>query len=84
MKENNIHRLVFSKNVIEFVTVASEFCLTMEKVSAHLPAESIARLQKLLPLLYLKATLLPETEKVLDDELEKFVTEFDYNILYQK
>ena len=44
MKENNIHRLVFSKNVIEFVTVASEFCLTMEKVSAHLPGESIAKL----------------------------------------
>lgn len=84
MDDNSLHPLVFSKNVIEFVTVASEYCLTVERISNHQVSESISKLQKLLPLIYLKATLLPNTEKVMDDELEKFISEFDYNVLHQK
>lgn len=84
MEGNNLHQVVFSKNVIEFVTVASEFCIAMEKISTNRLSESLPKIQKLLPLLYLKGTLLPETEKVLEDELEKHVTELEYNVLHQK
>src|SRR5690606_11626554 len=31
-----------------------------------------------------KATLLPATEKMLDEELEKYVSELDYNVLQQR
>jgi hypothetical protein len=41
-------------------------------------------LQKVMPLLYLKAAMLPKTEKRLDDELEKYVSELDYNVLQQR
>ena len=81
--ESNINQLVYSKNVIEFVTIANEFCYIIEG-AGKIPIQSnLQKLQKILPLLYLKAALLPETEIILDEELEKYVTEFDYN-LYNK
>jgi len=84
MDENSLFDIVYSKNVVEFVTVASEYCKTVESVLHHSLQENLIKLQKLLPLTYLKAALLPQTEKVLEEEPEKFVTELDYNVLHQK
>jgi hypothetical protein len=76
--------VVYSKNVVEFVTVANGFCGLIENVG-HIPVEqNLKNLQRLLPLLYLKASMLPENEKVLDDELEKYVSELDYNMWQQR
>lgn len=84
MQEADLHSVVYSKNVVEFVTVANEYCGFIEKIS-HIPAEqNIKHLQKVLPLLYLKATMLPKNEKLLEEELEKYVSELDYNVLQQK
>jgi hypothetical protein len=82
--ENNIYQLVYSKNVIEFVTVANEYCKTIETVAKFPLGENLQKIQKILPLLYLKTTMLPKTENVLDEELEKYVTELDYNVHYRK
>ena len=76
--------IVYSKNVVEFVTVANEYCAMLEQVAKYSARENIAKLQKILPLLYLKATLLPKTEQVLEDELEKYISELDYNVIHQK
>ena len=78
------HQLVYSKNVIEFVTVANEYCAIVEKGTKASAQENLQKLQKILPLLYLKAAMLPKTEQVMDDELEKYISELDYNVLYQK
>jgi hypothetical protein len=78
------HQVVYSRNVVEFVTVASEYCSSVEQ-AAKFPAESnLQKMQKLLPLLYLKASMLPKTERLLDEELEKYISELDYNMLHQK
>jgi len=78
------HQIVYSKNVVEFVTVASEYCTSVEMV-AKIPAEAnLQKMQKLLPLLYLKAAMLPKTERLLEEELEKYISELDYNVLHQK
>lgn len=82
--ENTLHQLVYSRNVIEFLTVANEFCRIIEGVEDNHLHDSLSRLQKILPLLYLKAALLPENEIVLDDDIEKHVTEFDYNLYNRK
>ena len=79
-----VSEIVYSKNVVEFVTVANEYCSMVEQVSKSSADENLRKLQKMLPLLYLKATLLPTTEQLLEDELEKYVTELDYNLLHQK
>jgi hypothetical protein len=84
MSEEGLNSLVYSKNVIELITVANEFCSFLERSEDMETADFMSRLQKLLPLLYLKASLLPEFELEPDDELEKFVTELDYNLIQQK
>jgi hypothetical protein len=84
MSEENLNPVVYSKNVVEFVTVANEYCGTVEKVSELTAEENLKKLQKILPLLYLKATMLPHPEKLLEDELEKYVSELDYSLLHQK
>ena len=84
MSEEGLNSLVYSKNVIELITVANEFCSFLERSEEIESSDFLGRLQKLLPLLYLKASLLPEFEIEADDELEKFVTELDYNLIQQK
>jgi hypothetical protein len=78
------HDLVYSKNVIEFVTVANEYCITIEHVAKLPVLENLQKLQKIIPLLYLKTTVLPRPEQLLEEELEKYVTELDYNVLHLK
>ncbi len=84
MENQDTHQIVYSKNAVEFVTVASEYCSTIENAAHHSALENLQRLQKLLPLLYIKASVLPKIENVLDEELESYVTELDYNVLHQR
>jgi len=84
MGNQEVHSVVYSKNVVEFVTVANEYCGSVENVSRHSAQENLEKLQKLLPLLYIKVSVIPKIEPVLEEELEKYVTELDYNILHQK
>ncbi len=84
MREEGLNSLVYSKNVIEFITVANEFCSFLERADEMESADFLGRLQKLLPFLYIKASLIPEFEFEADDDLEKYVTEVDYNIIQQK
>lgn len=84
MENKDTYQIVYSKNTVEFVTVAHEYCTTIENVSSFSPMENLNKLQKLLPLLYLKASLVPKIESVLEEDLERYVSELDYNIIYQK
>jgi len=85
MSKEVFSEVVYSKNVIEFVTVANEYCSFVESVDHFTRKDFLSRIQKLFPLLYLKASLLPEPDAVVsDDEPEKFVTEDDYNFILNK
>lgn len=74
-------QVIFDKNSIEFVTVAAEFCAFVEKANTMSKATFIDRTLKLLPLLYLKALLIPECEVMGEDDLQTYVTEEDYEHL---
>jgi hypothetical protein len=69
---------VYSRNVIEFVAVANEFCKYTEHASEIKGDEMLRIMQRILPLMYLKASLLPKLDPVFDDGNEKFVTESDW------
>lgn len=69
---------VYSRNVIEFVAVANEFCKYSERASALKGDELLKILQRILPLMYLKASLLPQLTPFFEDGNEKFVTESDW------
>ena len=75
MKSSN--QPIFDANTVEFVTVAAEFCGFLERTPEMQPDEFVDRSLKLLPLLYLKASLLPDCEPLDDIEPETFVTETD-------
>jgi hypothetical protein len=74
--------IVYSPAVIDFVTVAAETCLFLENATEQTREDFIIKSVKILPLLYLKASLLEIPEPVFDDQPERFVTEEDY--LYVK
>ena len=70
---------VFSRNVVEFVAVANEYCKYVEHASDIKGDEMLKIMQRILPLMYLKASLLPKLEPFFEDGNEKFVTEADWN-----
>lgn len=71
--------LVYSHDVVEFVTVAVEYCVYLEQGARRKRSQLVDTMQKLLPLLYLKASMLPDLEE--DDTYlsEQLVTEADYD-----
>ena len=72
---------IFDKNVIEFVTVAAEFCAFLERAKRMKRSTFVDTSLKILPLLYLKASMLPKCETIGDEALETYVTEEIYEIL---
>jgi hypothetical protein len=73
---------VYSRHVIEFVAVANEFCKYAEHASEIKGEELLIILQRLLPLLYLKASFLPELTPYFEDGNEKFVGESDWSKIH--
>lgn len=75
--------VVYHHDVIEFVQVAVQFCSHLEQAQTLNRNELVDTLLKLMPLLYLKAQLLPSVESngsfLPDDQ----VTEQDYEFVRQ-
>ncbi len=70
---------VFSRNVVEFVTVALEYCTFLEKCSGLPARDFTSALLRLLPVTYVKCSILPSIESEEESPLEDFVTEDIYN-----
>ncbi len=77
----NKEQVIFSRNTVEFVTVAAEFCAYLERAESLRRKDFVDTILKILPLLYIKASMLPECEMMSDNEPETFVTEDDYEVL---
>ena len=73
-------QVIFDKNSIEFVTVAAEYCGFIERSREVGKQSFVDTALKILPLLYLKASLIPECELMGEGDLEIFVTEEDYEL----
>lgn len=76
MSENPI----YSSPVIDMVTISAEYCVFMEKLREHAVTRRsfLDKISKVLPLLYVKAALLPDLEEMGFDDLEELVSEEDY------
>jgi hypothetical protein len=70
--------IIYNKNVIEFVTVAKEYTGLLEKCNSMNKDNFLKSTLNLLPLIYLKASLLPVFEEPESDESQKFVSETQY------
>lgn len=78
--------IVFDKNVVELVTVAAEYCAFLDKTRNSLDQsefldkeKTINVLMRILPLLYLKALMVPDIETDPEVMTEEYVSESDYN-----
>ena len=80
MSDSNTH-YVYQEPAIEFVTVAVQLCLYLEQVAEHEKSDFIEKMLCLLPLLYIKARLLPKGKEEFDGYSERFVSEQEYEDL---
>lgn len=80
MEEN----IVYSKDVLEFVTVAAEYCAFLETADQNTKSDFFQKSQKLLSVLYLKTSLLQKVEAIYEEGNEKFVGEEDWIYIKNK
>ena len=82
MENSNTH-FVYQQPAIEFVTVAVQLCIYLEKVAEYEREDFLDKILSILPLIYLKARLVPKSELELDGYTEQFVTEQEYEAVRQ-
>ncbi len=73
----------YSGTVVEFVASANEYCKYMERAEELEGEELLKILQRLLPFIYIKGSLLPELDPYFEEGNEKFVKEEDWNRIYE-
>lgn len=78
MTNSHTNNIAYAPVTLDFVTISVEFCSFLERSESIQQADWIKTLLRILPLLYVKATLLPTVETLNDDYLETFVNEQDY------
>lgn len=72
---------IYAHDTLEFVTIAAEYCAFLEQCQERSLQEFADTLLKLLPLLYMKEQMLPETEGSNTFLPDDQVTEEDYNYI---
>jgi len=82
MKNTSIDDITLSKSVIEMATVANEFCYFLENVEGKDKQIILSFTQRILPLLYLKGSLLPDIEPKDASANERFVTEEQWEVVF--
>ena len=82
MNNPETQELVYSKAVAEFITVANDFCIFVEKADHYTKEDIISYFLKVNPLLYIKAALLPEIERNDFEISERYVTEEQYVLIF--
>ncbi len=75
---------IYSQKVLDFVTTCRDYCIFIEQADTPDIKKFIDHSHKLLPLLYLRATLLPLLDSKYEDFNERFVTEKDYESIRKK
>ena len=81
---SNNTKPIYAPSVIDFITVSAEYCVTLEKNEAIEKNEFLSKITKILPLIYVKAAVLPDIDEMEDDYLQDYVTEEDYNFVQNK
>ena len=75
-------KVIYSRQVVEFAASANEYCKYLEGTRDINGIEILKVMQRLLPFIYLRTSLLPMLEPLLEDSNEKTVTEFDWTRMH--
>jgi len=74
--------ITVSKPILEMITVANEFCYYLENAEEKSKTGILEFMNRILPLLYLKGSLLPDIEVENPEANEKFVTEEQWERIF--
>ncbi len=69
------------QNIDDFLLVANEYCMLIESMTEFSKKEFLEKTQKMLSLIYLKASVLPVPDDSEDLYVEKFVQEEDWQFI---
>jgi hypothetical protein len=72
------------KNVMDMLTVANEYCLFTESAEKYELQDICLYYQRVLPLLYLKGSLLPDIEPEDDTLAGKYITEEQWEEIFNR
>lgn len=75
--------VINSKNILEIFTVATEFCIFTESAAKYEIRDMMQYYQKILPLLYLKGSMLNADEPEDNYAAEKYVTETEWEAVFR-
>ena len=75
-------RAVKSRPVLEMLTVANDFTLFIEKAEEYTREQILTYLQRVIPAIYLKASLLPEIIVSDEEAIEHYVTEEQWESVF--
>lgn len=81
--EQELNSGILSRQVIEMITVANEYCLFMEAAEKHTREEIFSWFQKVGPLLYLKGSVLPDDVESDPEYNERFVSEEQWEAMFK-
>lgn len=76
--ERDFEALVYSENVIGFTALATEYCNLLDGVALLSQKDFIDKAHRILPLIYLKAIILPDTEAEMPEMIDKVVTQEEW------
>ena len=80
--ENIKDEAAYSMPVLEMLKVANEYCLFLENQDKYTLEDSYLILHRMLPLMYLKGSLLPEIEVDNTEANERFLTEVEWETMF--
>ena len=75
-------KVIYSRQVVEFAASANEYCKYLEGTKDINGIEILKVMQRLLSFIYLRASLLPLLDPLLEETNEKTVTEFDWTRMH--
>ncbi len=79
---NSEEKVIYSRQVVEFAASANEYCKYLEGSKDINGIEILKVMQRILSFIYLRASLLPLLEPVMEEANEKTVTEFDWTRMH--
>lgn len=74
----------YSRQTIDFLTVANEYCHFFENASNYSKEEVALFASRILPLLYIKGSLLPEVEVQFPEATEHYLTEEQWEFMFNE
>ncbi len=81
--QSDFEEIVYSENVLGFNVLVVEYCNMLDGLVMLSQKEFVDKAHRLLPLIYLKAIILPELKPVMPEMIEKVVTHEEWDAVNQ-